>query len=77
MRGMECRCVSGTRVVARNKSQEVAGISFNGYGAHHSSYPHHYLTVAPFIGAKKEDIDRFVQKLRAAYSQIATKDQND
>ena len=30
------RCVSGTRTVPRSKVQEVGGIAFRGYGAHHS-----------------------------------------
>ena len=30
------RCVSGTRAVPRGKVQEVAGLTFQGFGAHHS-----------------------------------------
>ena len=30
------RCVSGTRTVPRGKVQDVGGITFRGYGAHHS-----------------------------------------
>ena len=30
------RCVSGTRTVARGKRQDVGGVAFEGYGAHHS-----------------------------------------
>jgi O-phospho-L-seryl-tRNASec:L-selenocysteinyl-tRNA synthase len=29
------RCVSGTRAVPRGKRQEVGGVVFEGYGAHH------------------------------------------
>ena len=29
------RCVSGTRTVPRGKRQEVGGLVFEGYGAHH------------------------------------------
>lgn len=41
-----CRYVSGLRVVAPASVKSVAGISFQGYGSHHSSYTHAYFTAA-------------------------------
>ena len=35
------RCVSGTRAVPRGKRQEVAGITFDGYGAHYDRRVRH------------------------------------
>ena len=57
------RCVSGTRVVAQGKRQEVAGLSFVGYGAHHSAYPHVYLTAAAAIGTTEADVREFALRL--------------
>ena len=57
------RCVSGTRVIARGKTQIVDGHSFKGYGAHHDAYPYDYLTVAAALGTRQTDIDEFLVRL--------------
>lgn len=64
------RFVSGTRVVARGKVQSVGGFTFVGYGAHNNGYPHDYLTFAAALGTTKEDIDRFIEKLKSIYAEI-------
>ncbi len=64
------RGVSGTRVVAQGKVQSIAGHSFQGYGAHHSSYPHTYLTFAAALGTTKQDVDAFLQRLRVCLEEF-------
>lgn len=58
------RGVSGTRVIAQGKTQSIAGHSFQGYGAHHDSYPHTYLTFAAALGTTKQDVDEFLRRLK-------------
>lgn len=53
--------------MARNQKQTVSGIEFEGYGAHYDGYPHNYMTAAVALGMKREDIDRFVNKLKVIY----------
>ena len=67
------RCVSGTRVVARQARQHVAGHSFIGYGAHCDDYPVAYLTVAAALGTTQEDIDEFLKRLTVAYAEFKLK----
>lgn len=64
------RSVSGTRVVARGITKQVAGIDFEGFGAHCNAYPHDYLTVAAAVGTSQEEILTFVAKLRQCYSDL-------
>lgn len=58
------RGVSGTRVVAQGKIQSIAGLAFQGYGAHHDAYPHTYLTFAAALGTSEQDVDEFLRRLR-------------
>ena len=64
------RGVSGTRVVAQGKVQSIAGHSFQGYGAHHDSYPHTYLTFAATLGTTKQDVDAFLERLRVCLDEF-------
>ncbi len=64
------RGVSGTRVVAQGKKQSIAGHSFQGYGAHHDSYPHTYLTFAAALGTTKQDVDAFLERLRVCLEEF-------
>ena len=64
------RGVSGTRVVAQGKVQSIAGHRFQGYGAHHASYPHTYLTFAAALGTTKQDVDAFLERLRACLEEF-------
>ncbi len=64
------RCVSGTRVVARGKRQEVGGLAFAGYGAHTDAYPCDYLTVAAALGTSEADIDQFLLRLGRAFEEF-------
>ncbi|XP_043218845.1 O-phosphoseryl-tRNA(Sec) selenium transferase-like [Amphibalanus amphitrite] len=57
------RCVSGTRVIAPGDTKVIAGHQFEGWGAHHSHYPHAYLTAAAAIGITETDVERFIGQL--------------
>ncbi|XP_037092822.1 O-phosphoseryl-tRNA(Sec) selenium transferase-like isoform X2 [Pollicipes pollicipes] len=57
------RCVSGTRVIAPGDNKVISGHTFEGWGAHHSRYPHAYLTAAAAVGITAGDVERFVQRL--------------
>lgn len=57
------RCVSGTRVVPRGQQKNVAGVSFTGYGASTSAYPHDYLTAACAVGLSTAELDEFLLRL--------------
>ncbi|GMH40742.1 hypothetical protein BSKO_08646 [Bryopsis sp. KO-2023] len=63
------RCVSGTRVVARGKRQSVAGVEFDGYGAHHDTYPCDYMTAAASLGTARSDVDEFVSRLSKCFKE--------
>mmetsp|Transcript_38719 Transcript_38719/g.86114 ORF Transcript_38719/g.86114 Transcript_38719/m.86114 type:complete len:580 (+) Transcript_38719:110-1849(+) len=69
------RCISGTRVVPTGKKQNVAGIDFVGYGAHHYAYPHVYMTAAAAIGTTREDVDEFVSRLGKCFEEFHKKKQ--
>lgn len=64
------RCVSGTRVVARGKRQEVGGLSFAGYGAHTDAYPCDYLTVAAALGTSQADLEEFLLRLGRVFAEF-------
>ncbi|PRW56294.1 O-phosphoseryl-tRNA(Sec) selenium transferase [Chlorella sorokiniana] len=64
------RCISGTRVVARGKRQEVGGLAFSGYGAHCDAYPCDYLTVAAALGTNEQDIDEFLRRLGQCFAEF-------
>lgn len=64
------RGVSGTRVVARGKTQTVAGHKFEGFGTHCDAYPCDYLTVAAAIGTTDSDIDEFIVRLNACMQEF-------
>lgn len=65
------RCVSGTRVVARGKRQEVGGLTFAGYGAHTDAYPCDYLTVAAALGTTETDVDEFLLRLARVFAEFS------
>ena len=69
------RSVSGTRVVARGVTTHVAGVSFEGFGAHCNAYPNDYLTVAAAVGTSKQDILAFVAKVRQCYIDLQPQNQ--
>ena len=51
------------RVVPQNEVKEINGHIFQGFGSHHNSYPHTYLTAAAAVGITRQDIDTFVKRL--------------
>lgn len=64
------RSVSGCRVYAPGKSQEISGLRFENYGAHCSGYPHRYLNAAAAVGMTEADVDAFVAKLEACWDKM-------
>lgn len=48
------RGVSGTRVVSTRATKKIAGITFQGYGAHCDAYPVPYFNAACAVGLTKE-----------------------
>ena len=62
------RAVSGTRVVAPGKTQEVGGITFHGFGTSHDAYPVPYFTAAAALGTTREDVDAFCARLTRAFA---------
>ena len=51
------RCVSGTRVVAREtEAKDIAGYSFIGWGASCDDYPVPYFTAACALGASEQEL---------------------
>ena len=70
------RSVSGTRAVAQGTTKQVAGLTFEGFGAHCHAYPHDYLTVAAAVGTSKHDILSFTAKLRQCYIDLQSQKQS-
>ena len=64
------RSVSGARVIGQGQQQTVAGMQFQGYGAHCDNYPCSYITVAAALGTTKKDIDAFLVKLNACLADL-------
>lgn len=67
------RCVSGTRVVAPGKRQEVGGVVFDGFGASHDCYPVPYFTAAAALGTTRDDVDRFCSQLSKCFKDYRKK----
>jgi O-phospho-L-seryl-tRNASec:L-selenocysteinyl-tRNA synthase len=63
------RCVSGTRTVPTGRTEEVGGVRFQGYGAHHDAYPVAYLTAAATLGTTREDVDDFCARLAKTFAE--------
>ncbi len=64
------RCVSGTRVVSGRDTKSIAGITFQGWGAHTASYPVPYLTAAVAIGVSESELDTFLVRLNSALDEF-------
>ena len=64
------RCVSGTRVVAREtEAKDISGYSFVGWGASCDDYPVPYFTAACALGASEQELADFVGRLDRAFGQ--------
>jgi O-phospho-L-seryl-tRNASec:L-selenocysteinyl-tRNA synthase len=57
------RGVSGARLVTPGQDKVIDGIEIKSFGAHHSSYPKQYLTVASAIGQTRSEIDAFMNMM--------------
>jgi O-phospho-L-seryl-tRNASec:L-selenocysteinyl-tRNA synthase len=71
------RAVSGTRVVAPGKTQEVGGIAFEGFGASCDAYPVPYFTAAAALGTTRGDVDAFCVRLGKAFTDFRKKTRKD
>ncbi len=58
------RNVYGVRVITGKDKKNVAGIWFEGFGAHCDAYPCPYLTAAAAIGMRKDEVDTFIVRLK-------------
>jgi O-phospho-L-seryl-tRNASec:L-selenocysteinyl-tRNA synthase len=67
--------ISGCRVIDVGSVKDVAGVTYQGWGSHNSSYSTPYLTVAAGIGMEKEEIDVFLNKLDTTLSEWKKKGQ--
>lgn len=57
------RHVMGARAVPRQTVVQVEGINFESWGNHSNDLMPAYLTVAAAIGMKREEVDKFIEKL--------------
>jgi O-phospho-L-seryl-tRNASec:L-selenocysteinyl-tRNA synthase len=68
------RCISGTRVVARNVTQRLEEDAiFQGFGSSYHEYPHGYLTAACVIGMTEGEIEEFFVRLDKALLEFQKK----
>eukprot|EP00884_Botryococcus_braunii_P013568 jgi/Botrbrau1/22211/Bobra.168_1s0042.1 len=67
------RGVSGARVVAPGKVAQVAGFTFNSYGAHSDHYPVPYVNMAAAVGMTRGEVDSFISRLDHCMSQLKGK----
>jgi len=61
------RCISGTRVVARNETKAISGHIFRGFGSSHDTYPHAYMTAACAIGMTEGEMNEFFVRLERCW----------
>lgn len=64
------RCISGSRVIAKDATETIHGRPFAGYGSHCDGYPTDYLTIAAALGTEQCEIDVFIKKLRECYKEL-------
>jgi O-phospho-L-seryl-tRNASec:L-selenocysteinyl-tRNA synthase len=65
------RNVSGVRVISGTDRKSVAGIWFDGFGAHTDKYPFSpYLTAAAAVGMTKHEVDIFVERIEKVLSSL-------
>lgn len=64
------RAASGSRVFVPGKSQEVAGIKFNSYGASSDEYKDAYINVAAAIGGSSAEVDEFLRRLEKCVAEF-------
>jgi O-phospho-L-seryl-tRNASec:L-selenocysteinyl-tRNA synthase len=67
------RCVSGTRVVAKNQTKVIEGQEFIGFGSSNDDYPHSYLTAACAIGLTEGEMEEFFVRLEKCFKDFRTK----
>ncbi len=64
------RCISGTRVVARNESKTISGHTFQGFGSSHDTYPHAYMTAACAMGMTEGEMNEFFVRLERCWKEF-------
>ncbi|CAG0893252.1 unnamed protein product, partial [Cyprideis torosa] len=67
------RHVSGARVVSGREEKTVAGVKFQGWGAHCDTYPVAYLTAAAGLGMTLEEVEIFLKRLDKCLTQLKEK----
>ncbi len=67
------RCVSGTRVVAKNQINVIEGQEFIGFGSSNDDYPHSYLTAACAIGLTEGEMEEFFVRLHKCFKDFRAK----
>mmetsp|Transcript_5425 Transcript_5425/g.12345 ORF Transcript_5425/g.12345 Transcript_5425/m.12345 type:complete len:565 (+) Transcript_5425:109-1803(+) len=67
------RCISGTRIVARNESKTISGHTFEGFGSSHDSYSHVYMTAACAVGMGEGEMNEFFVRLEKSWKDYCAK----
>ena len=65
--------MSGTRVVAPGKTQDVGGVKFQGFGASHEAYPTPYFTAAAALGTTRERWTSLCARLAKCFADFRKK----
>ena len=71
------RCVSGTRVVAKNETKTISGHTFVGFGSSHDSYSHAYMTAACAVGLGEAEMNEFFARLEKSLKDYCAKRDKD
>ena len=71
------RCVSGTRVVARNETKTISGHTFVGFGSSHDSYSNAYMTAACAVGLGEAEMNEFFARLEKSLKDYCAKRDKD
>mmetsp|Transcript_827 Transcript_827/g.1827 ORF Transcript_827/g.1827 Transcript_827/m.1827 type:complete len:556 (+) Transcript_827:146-1813(+) len=71
------RCVSGTRVVAKNETKTISGHTFVGFGSSHDSYSHAYMTAACAVGLGEAEMNEFFARLDKSLKDYCAKRDKD
>lgn len=67
------RCISGTRIVARNETKTISGHTFVGFGSSHETYAHAYMTAACAVGMGEGEMNEFFVRLEKSWKDYCAK----
>ena len=75
------RYVSGTRVIPKNESKTLSGITLSGFGSSTTNYPHNYITttccLCCAIGLSEEEMEEFFKRLEKVLKEYKKKKEKD